>query len=249
MNYIKPNRLRMLVPLCAVGLIAVSATWVHADNGENRSAVKGAWQPRDEDRSAFRDITDYNIFKADRRRIAERVDKERNPPQPSDTVTTRPEPVEETPADPDTRYRLTGISHDAAGPIAYIEDTATGEVSRVQGPADFSQGKITVIGYETLVYVVDDDPRRVLIGQNLTGQVATPANVVSSGTPSTGGADTPKPGSREAILKAMRERRERELGNRQPTPPQPDPKPETTEQPPAEQGNSTSGQSTDADNQ
>ena len=256
MKTFKTTTLGTLVPLVAIALIALGAALVRAQAGDDEPAVKGAWQPADEDRSAFRDITDYNIFNADRRRIAERVDRERNPPKPRGTETTAPQPVQETPADPDTLYRLAGISHDAEGPIAYIEHMGTGELARVQGPSDFSLGKITVIGYESLVYVVNDDQRSVSIGENLTGQRATPANAAAGGSTSTVGADAPKPGSREAILKAMRERREREQGNSQPATPQP--KPETTEQPPAEQAKSPSGQAapagprrapSDADNQ
>jgi hypothetical protein len=241
MNTLKTTVVRVLIPLVAVALIVIGATLVHAEAGEDKPTVKGAWQPADEDRAAFRDITDYNIFNADRRRIAERVDRERNPPEPKNTEKTDPVPVEEDPADPDTLYRLAGISHDAEGPIAYIEHTGTGELTRVQGPSEFSLGKITAIGYEKLVYVVDDDHRSVSIGQNLTGQTATPATTTAGGSTSTGGADTPKPGSREAILKAMRERRERELGNRNPAP-----QPEQTEQQPDEQTESSSGQSAPA---
>ena len=258
MNSLKTTNRWMLVPALAIALIVFGAALARAQAGDDKPAAKGAWQPPEEDRSAFRDITDYNIFNADRRRIAERVDRERNPPVPRDTETTEPDPVQEDPADPDTRYRLAGISHDAQGPIAYIEQLDTGALSRVQGAADFSQGRITVIGFDTLVYVVDDEERSVVIGQNLTGQRATLAGEAEVGSAHTGDAEAPKPGSREAILKAMRERRERELGNSKPAAPQPEPKPETNEPQPAEQTEPTSGQAvpagtrsapTDGDNQ
>lgn len=235
--------MRLLIPSTALALVAVA----YAASGDDKPVIKGVWQPPEEDRSAFRDIIDYNIFNADRRRIADRVDRERNPPEPRETVTTRPDPVQEAPADPDALFRLAGISHDREGPIAYIEHTSTGELSRIQGPSDFSLGKITVIGYDALVYVVDDDQRSVSIGQNLTGQSAAPGGVSASGTTDdTGEADAPKPGSREAILRAMRERRERELGKSQPAKPdsRPEPKPEPTQPAPTEQTEPSAGQAT-----
>jgi hypothetical protein len=235
---------RLAIAMCgAFAILAIGASFVDADSDSaTASAMKGAWQPRDEDRSAFRDITDYNIFRADRGRIAEQVERERNPPEPQQPVATTQVTEPQEPADPDASYRLTGISHDAQGPIAYIEQTDTGELTRLRGPSDFSLGSITVIGYDTLVYVVAGEQRRIAIGQNLTGQSARPSTATGSDTAEPEEADTPEPGSREAILQAMRERRERLTGERQPAAPQPEPNPTPSDTPASESTESSSEQ-------
>lgn len=185
--------------------------WIYAASKE-RSHPKGAWQPPDEDRSAFRDIIDFNIFRSDRRRLADDVDRKRNPPPPRDTTPTQVVEDPEEPKDPDASWRLCGISHDADGSTAYLEHTETGELAKIMGEDDFSAGRISELGYETLVYTVDETRRVIYVGETLLGQRERPAITATSGSSST----SDKPASLEDRLRALRERRAREQGE---TPP------------------------------
>lgn len=215
---------RLMIPAflsVACLLLVATSHWVSAA-ARDSDQPKGAWQPPDEDRAAYRDIIDFNIFRSDRRRIAEDVDRQRNPPTPRDTTPTEAVAAsEEKPKDPDASWRLSGISHDADGSIAYIEHTETGELARVMGEDDFSAGRISTIGYDALVYTIDDTKRVIRVGETLLGQRARPAGSTGTGSSSSGG----KPASLEDRLRELRERRAREQGEA--PPPTPAPKQDT----------------------
>eukprot|EP00752_Nemacystus_decipiens_P014029 g12465.t1 len=147
---------------------------------------KGAWQPPNDDQSAYRDIVDFNIFRSDRSKLTAQVERDRNPVEPP----KRTEPthtVEKPPPNPDAAWRLAGISHDKNGAVAYIENTGSGELARVEGAADFSLGKITTIGYDSIIYVIDENPRVVQVGQTLVGDRVTPPGAIT-GSGSSGSA-------------------------------------------------------------
>lgn len=174
------------------------------------------WQPSQADRSAYRDIVAYNIFRADRRRIAEQANPDRNPPE---TRPSEPEQAaEKDPPHPDTTWRLTGISHAPDGSVAYIEHTDTGELSRLAGPGQISDGQITTIGYDAVIYVIDDEQRVIHVGETLMGERAQ-----RDGSPSTKPRRSAgKDASVQERLRALRERRARELGESPPDQPQGD---------------------------
>ena len=198
--------------LCIGGVISF------AEEGSPDKPRKGAWQPPDEDQSAYRDIVDFNIFRSDRSKLAAQVERDRNPPELRERVEpTRTE--EEPPPNPDAVWRLSGISHDKNGAVAYIENTGSGELSRIEGAADFSLGKITTIGYDSVIYVIDDKPRVVRVGETLAGDRVTPP-----GATTTSGASgtSDRPTSLEERIRALRERRARELGETPAGPDQPD---------------------------
>lgn len=197
-----------------------------ADEGGADKPRRGAWQPPEEDQSAYRDIVDFNIFRSDRSKLAAQVERERSPAQPRErSEPTRTE--EKPPPNPDAAWRLTGISHDKNGTVAYIENTGSGELALIEGAAEFSLGTITTIGYDSLIYVTDDQPRVVRIGETLAGDRVTPPGATT--TPgSTGSSD--RPASLEERIRALREKRARELGE---TPTKPD-QPDTAEDKPDE---------------
>lgn len=226
----------MLVLSCvACLLLALTGHWAQAA-GEDNAKPKGAWQPPTEDRAAYRDIVDLNIFRSDRRRLAENVERERNPPTPRDTTSREPVKVTEaTPKDPDASWRLSGISHDPDGAIAYIEHTETGELARIEAEDDFSAGRISTIGYETLVYTVDATPRTIRVGETLLGERVRPAGAATSGS----SGSSSKPASLEDRLRELRERRAREQGEAPPTP-APAPAPNTEDDTDTDQEKPTS---------
>jgi hypothetical protein len=199
-------------------LLAATSHWLNAANGDE-AKPEGAWQPPEQDRAAYRDIIDFNIFRSDRRRIAENVDRQRNPPTPRDTTPRETvEVVEETPKDPDASWRLSGISHDADGAVAYIEHIETGELAKINGEADFSAGRISTIGLESLVYTVDDTQRTVNVGETLLGERLRPAGSTTAGS----SGSSSKPASLEDRLRKLREQRARELGQAPPAAPEPE---------------------------
>ena len=114
------------------------------------------------------------------------------------------------PADPDAAWLLVGLSHDPDGAVAYIENTKSGEVVRLAGPSAFSQGEVTALGYDTLVYKVEDQQRMIRVGQSFVGTEVQPA--ASTGSSSESGKTSSGAGSLQDRLRALRERRAQELG-------------------------------------
>lgn len=215
--------IRNLSTVLAVGFLALclNSALAQREPSESSSPSRGAWQPAQQDRTAYRDIVDLNIFLADRQGLAAKVDRERNPPavKGPEPVATETEEVEETPPNPDTLWRLTGIGRDRDGATAFIEHMETGELSKVTKPMDFSVGEITTIGYDAIIYVVEGEGRMIRVGESLVGQPALPAaaatpaagDATGATTETTTGATTG--GSAADRLRLLRERREREQGS------------------------------------
>ena len=179
-------------------------------------APRGAWTPPQEDISDYRDIVDYNIFRSDRTAIARKIDQQRNPPKPTEPRPIVTTPV--TPSNPDASWLLVGLSHDSDGEIAYIENAESGEMLRLMGPAAFSQGEVTEIGFDAVVYKIDEQQRIIRIGQNFLGAKAEP-RPDAGGTASSTKQSTSKPGDLQDRLRELRERRARELGGEAPSEP------------------------------
>jgi len=205
--------------LMSVGLfVGVGSVLARVDDAPTKQDEKprNTWTPPEVDRSAYRDIVDYNIFRADRRRIAQEVDRQRNPPPPRED--TPREPVRTTddtppPPDPDSFWRLAGITHTPEGVVAYIENTKSGDLSKLIEPGEFSQGEVTAIGYDAVMYVVDGEQRVINVGQTLLGtRVALPGGTSRSSGGSRSGDDL-SPAER---LRMLREQRAREQGTAPP---------------------------------
>lgn len=225
----KMTRLATVTTLVAAFGYAGCLTSARAADEPAESAPRDAsgyeaWKPRTLDRAAYRDIVDYNIFRSDRQRLADAVDRNRNP-QPPSVRPTHTEPVRaEDPPHPDSYWRLTGITHDAEGPAAYLENTKTNKLTVLRGPAEVGTGEITSIGYEKVVYVSEGEQRAIAVGYTLLGERVRPTDSGtrssasgSSGSSSSRGSSSEA--SRAAALQALRERRARELGE---TPPEPE---------------------------
>lgn len=216
----------LIMTVMLVGMSAGLGTAVaQRGNADEKAPKKGAWLPPEEDREAYRDIVDFNIFRSDRGAVTRAVDLDRNPPEPREP-TRRPteRTVDRPPPNPDASWRLTGISHDErSGAVAYIEHTSTGKLSRIEGPKAFSQGEITAIGYDAIVYVVETDQRVVQIGETLVGERVLPKGATPGTSRSSRGSSSG--GSLQDRLKALREQRAQEQGTAPPpgteTPAQP----------------------------
>ena len=220
------------------GVLACGATLAIAQRSTPETVKpttpRGAWVPVDEERSTYRDIVDYNIFRADRSAIANKVDRDRNPPKPTDPKPVVEKPVQ-APADPDASWLLVGLSHDKDGPVAYIENAKTGENLRLNGPAEFSKGEVTAVGYDAVSYEIQGQQRIIRVGQNFVGSQAQHAGETSGSSSSSKASKSASPQER---LRALREQRERELAGETPKPEAPTPtdasettKPDSTTEP------------------
>lgn len=201
--------LLVLLTLTVVGLGDVNAQQAE---GDTKPKPRNSWQPPQEDRSAYREIIDLNIFRSDRKQLANKAERDRNPTKPREPDKTEPVRVVEkapaNPANPDALLRLTGIGHTAQGVVAFIEHTESGELSSLTGPNAFSQGQVTDIGYRSVVYVVDGQRREINIGETFVGERA----VLASDSP-VGSDSSSKSGLSPAErLRLLREKRARELG-------------------------------------
>jgi|GEM_PF-2679128 len=193
------------------------------DEKAKAPAERGAWQPAAEDPQAFRDIVDFNIFMPDRRKIADKVDRDRNPPPPH-AITTKVEEVADEPPPPseDSFWRFSGTGQDAEGLIVFIENIKSGELVRVTGPAVISLGKVTQISNDAIVYVVDSEQRTIRVGESLLGvRITPPGATLRTTSSSSSGSTSGSSGSALDRLRELRERRARELGNAPPAEPAP----------------------------
>ena len=240
----RPQQLVVVVMLLATAWLGLAQAAERAEGDGAEAPRRGAWQPSDEDRAAYRDIIDFNIFRADRKRLAEQVDRDRNPPEPKDPGPRETVETVEDPPDPDSLWRLTGISHDDEGATAYIEHAGSGELTRVEGAAAFSVGQIKTIGYDALVYVVEDQQRIIRVGETLIGERIAPPKT-STGTSSTTSGKSIRDMSPAERLRMLRERREREQGNA--PAPAPAPESESTPAPDAPPSTDSSPGRPDAD--
>lgn len=205
--------LMLLLTLAVAGLGQAIAS---ESEGDTPRKPRNRWQPPEVDRSAYRDIVDFNIFRSDRKRLADQADRDRNPP-PSETSEPAPvQEIEKTPPNPDSLLRLTGIAHTPQGVVAFIEHTTSGELSRLTGPERFAQGEVTDIGLRSVLYVVADEQREINIGETFVGERVVPAGYPVAGTdnPSSGNTSNLSPAER---LRLLREKRARELGTTPPT--------------------------------
>ena len=134
---------RMTLPAATVAawLLAVALPAPIA-TGEERS-----WD-------SYRILTDRNIFRRDRRR-----------PRPPVTTTA----VRVRPDDSDRRLVLTGIAATDAEPVAFFENTRTGETVKVSVGETVGKGALKAILLEAVEYEREGTTRRIGFGRSLAG--------------------------------------------------------------------------------
>ncbi len=126
----------------------------------------------------------------------------------SDTPRT---PVATSISTPQQRLVFSGITIVDGRPQAFVEDTATGNVSALKDGDAIAGGIVQNITFDGFDYVVADNVTHVAIGQNLTGAAASVGNTPTAGaSPST----TSGAGGTDDILKRLRERRLQESGGK-----------------------------------
>jgi hypothetical protein len=129
------------------------------------------------------------------------------PPVPSATVTDTLPIVP-----PEATLVFNGVTNVDGVGYAIFEDTAAGKILGFKVGDTIASGKITAITLDGLDYEANGQTQRILLGQTLEGgdapDLATRATVTGGLTtqPSSGSA------AEDPILKMLRERRRRELG-------------------------------------
>jgi hypothetical protein len=136
--------------------------------------------------------------------------KTRIPPPPPVPST---QPVNTAPvARPEATMVFNGVTNVDGVGYALFEDTAAGKVLGFRVGDAIASGKITAITLDGLEYESNGVTRRILLGQTLEGGEAP--DLASRATVSGGLTTQPSTGNgaEDPILKMLRERRRRELG-------------------------------------
>jgi len=168
------------------------------------------WRPAGADPDRYAALTRVDIFDRDGpapqpTRFTDRAPATR----PAETQpATQPAPA---PADPDGYRVLVGVTIRGGAATAFIEDRNTGGVDRVRAPADFAAGRITGATVDGITYLVDGEPREVMVGEALTGEAAA-AGPMTTGTTSASDTSSDRgrpavPANESEILRRLRERR------------------------------------------
>ena len=185
--------------LGAVGLLIAAAL-----------TASGQPAPDAEPRERYRVLVERNIFSRSRR-------APQGPPPP---VSTRPAAV--VVDDADKYLVLTGASK-GDGEIAFIEDTRTGQTTRVRTGDAVGKGKIVTITLRHIEYEREGQIGKIEIGSNLAGSAGSampaatgpstqPAEAADGADPATDEARPPgaAPGGANAVLEQMRRRRQQQ---------------------------------------
>ena len=139
--------------------------------------------------------------------------KTRVPPPPP-VVTTQPVTITAPPVRLEATLVFNGVTDVDGVGYAVFEDTSAGKILGFKLGDAIANGKITAITLEGLTYEANGKSIHIYIGQTLDG--SEPPDVMSRATVT--GSSTTQPGSstpagaEDPILKALRERRKRELG-------------------------------------
>lgn len=207
MNQWRINNKSRVIAGCLAGVVCLGVSAI-ADEAERRITPRNAWVPPAVDREVYRDIADYNIFKADRLTIARQVDRERQPPavEENEPPVTRAIDTPPPPPDPDTFWRLTGITQTPKAVVAYLEHTASGELVRLDQPAAFSKGEIKSIQPDAIVYMVGQERRLIQIGQSLLAERVIPAGTTRSSNTESKNTSNLSAADRLRLLKEQRAR-------------------------------------------
>ena len=135
---------------------------------------------------AYGVLTEMNIFVRDRQPPKPRNrDRDRRPA----VDWTTPEMVEKS-------VVLRGVAIENDGAHAYVENTHTGQVTRLTPGDSIAGGRISDIAIDAMAYEVKGKPVWVSVGQNLAGAHVTESTVAPSTAPSLTPA---KPGAPVAL--------------------------------------------------
>ena len=102
-----------------------------------------------------------------------------------------------------------GVTVANGEPMAFIEDTGSGNVQTVVVGQSIAQGKITEITLDTLSYRNNTRTMQLHIGQNLSGNDATPAMTTPTSTTEPSGLTGDSGG--DSVIDRMRRKRAQEL--------------------------------------
>ena len=182
--------------------------------GPSPSAV-AAWRPAREEADRFGAIVAHNIFLRARDPVVPAAGPEAEPVDDGSAVPA--DGPGASPDDPDASRVLVGVARRGPADCAFVEDRATGMVTRVEGPGPWPlpSGEIVEIRNDGVVYEAGGRTRFIAVGQPLSG--ATSRAAVPAPGPPAGPGGAPPADARggetpetEAILRRLRERRLRE---------------------------------------
>ena len=178
---------RLTVPICAWILCAGLAS---AGQGEQQDASASSWD-------RYKVMGERNIFL-----------RERSRPRPKTEASPAPVRIVER------SVVLTGVVRQGETYIAFLEDTRTGETSRLRAGGVVAEGRIVEIDFDGLVFEKDKKAARIGIGNSLDGASSSSSREVGSSGAATGAVPS-SPGltasDERAILERLRQRREKEL--------------------------------------
>jgi len=178
---------RLTILICAWALCAGFAS---TGRGEQQDAPAASWD-------RYKVMGERNIFLRER-------------PRPRPKAEAAPAPVQAV----ERSVVLTGIVRQGETYIAFLEDTRTGETSRVGAGDAVAEGRIVEIAFDGLVFEKDKKTASIEIGDSLDG-ASSSASPDAEGSGAATGAAPSSPGltasDERSILERLRQRREKEL--------------------------------------
>jgi hypothetical protein len=189
----------LLILSCVFGVLSLSAPTPglgrEADDPDDR------WAP-------YRIVLQRNIFSRQRgpvRRTEERVE--------------RPVVI----PNPESYFRLRGITQEDGAFVAFLEDMRTNTVLRVRAGDSVARGVVKALDLDSLEYQLDEQTITVSMGQDLEGgqgaitaselaQWSETAASTPEASPTEGETSEPT-GDQADILRQLMERRRQQLGN------------------------------------
>lgn len=123
---------------------------------------------------------------------------------------------------PESFFVLRGITRDEDGFIAFIEDTRTYNMARTRVGDSVTEGTVKNMTLDHMTFELNGETRQIEIGMDLGGTAPLTTNISPAAfvpsvdiSPQGGtnfGKATPSKEETEDILKRLKERRQRELG-------------------------------------
>ncbi len=192
--------------VCAALMLLAAAGVLSAAEGDEAPAAdgQGSW-------SDYGIIMQRNIFSRNRGRRTERAARDDSREAPAPVVLSS-----------ESYMVLKGIVAAGTRFAAFIEDTRTSEVYRIESGEAIAGGSVKTATLDSIVFEKDDKESAIGIGQTLSGAsaqtVLTFDNLMqwsagASGTAGSSGAAAESTSEEEAeILRKLLERRKQELG-------------------------------------
>lgn len=123
---------------------------------------------------------------------------------------------------PESYFRLRGITQEDGAFVAFLEDTRTGGVLRLRAGDSVARGAIKSLSLDSLEYQLDERTFTVFMGQDLEGgqgaitasELAQWSETAASVSEAPPAGETPPPTGDEAdLLRQLMERRRQQLDN------------------------------------